>query len=314
MQIITLFDTSVATDNLGDQIIIDAVNEELHETLPDAYVFTVASHDYLSHVSRRLLKKSAFAIVGGTNIMSSRMHRHALWKLVPWDVGSVHDVILMGVGWRNYMDPPDAYTRWLYRKVLSRQGIHSARDGYTQKRIGEIVPNVVNTACPTMWKLSPERCAAIPRKKADTVLFTLTYYRANLEADRAFVELLRANYNQLIFWPQQSDDMAYMEGIGLRGIKVADPNVAYYTQTLKNEDLDFVGSRLHGGIRALQCGKRSLIMAVDNRAAEIGKDTNLPVVDRADLPAIERWIHGDDATEIHLPLDAIKQWRGQFRN
>jgi hypothetical protein len=43
-------------------------------------------------------------------------------------------------------------------------------------------------------------------------------------------------------------------------------------------DVDFVGARLHGGIRALQRGRRTLTIALDNRAREIAGDTGMPVV------------------------------------
>ena len=48
-----------------------------------------------------------------------------------------------------------------------------------------------------------------------------------------------------------------------------------------------VGTRLHAGIRALQKGNQALILSVDNRATEINKDINIPVISRFDLAQIE---------------------------
>ena len=92
-----------ATDNLGDQIIMDAVRQVVSEVLPSACVYRVATHEYMSWVSRRLLQKSAFAIVGGTKLLSSAMGRFSLWKVMPWDVRSLNRTILLGAGWRSYM-------------------------------------------------------------------------------------------------------------------------------------------------------------------------------------------------------------------
>ena len=82
---------------------------------------------------------------------------------------------------------------------------------------------------------------------------------------------------------------------------------------LASGDIDYVGTRLHGGIEALNHGRRSLVLAVDNRATEIGKDTNLPVMDRKSaVELIEERINSSWATEIVLPNDNISLWKSQF--
>jgi polysaccharide pyruvyl transferase WcaK-like protein len=82
---------------------------------------------------------------------------------------------------------------------------------------------------------------------------------------------------------------------------------------LRNESVDFIGLRLHAGIRSLQRSRRTLIVAIDNRATEISKDTNLPVVARGDLKAIESWITTSSPTKIQLPEAAIASWKQQFQ-
>jgi hypothetical protein len=63
----------------------------------------------------------------------------------------------------------------------------------------------------------------------------------------------------------------------------------------------------------MQLGRDALIIAVDNRAAEIKKDIGLPVVPRGDLHTISCWLAGlTDWAPIELPLDGIKQWKQQF--
>ncbi|PSB20319.1 hypothetical protein C7B65_07685 [Phormidesmis priestleyi ULC007] len=76
---------------------------------------------------------------------------------------------------------------------------------------------------------------------------------------------------------------------------------------------DYIGIWLHGGVKCLLNRHRSLVIVVDNRAAEIAKDTNLPTVARDDFEQITHWIETPTPTQITLNLDAIEQWRSQFR-
>lgn len=310
---VTLFDTSVATDNLGDEIIVDAVENVISEVLPNAYVFRVATHEYMSWVSRRLLKKSSLSIIGGTNLLSPHMGPFALWKMMPWDVFSVNHAVLLGVGWRDYMRGPDPYTKWALNRILARNHIHSVRDGYTLTKIADLNKHVYNTACPTMWSLTPSHCEGIPRLKAEKAITTLTYYRRNEATDRQLLNMLLRHYSDVYFWAQQSDDQAYFDSLGSAGIKNIPPSVSHYTAFLRDEAVDCIGTRLHGGIRAMQTGKRTLILAVDNRAREIARTSHLPVLDRSDMAGIEEWIYGDRATSVTLPEREIATWKSQFK-
>ena len=313
MRLVTLLDTSISTDNLGDEIIMDAVQGVLHALMPDAYIYRVPTHDYLGTVSRRLLKQSELSIVGGTNILSSRMGRRTeLWKLMPWDVNAFGHAILLGVGWRDYMKRPSWYSRWLLRHLLSKEYVHSARDTYTMEKLSHLDHRALNTACPTMWSLTEEHCRDIPTSKAQDVVTTLTYYRPDPESDRALLFALARNYRRIYFWPQQSRDLPYFQSLGVPGITIIQPSVRHYNQILENESVDFVGTRLHGGIRALQKGRRALIVMVDNRAAEIGKDTGLPVIERSYIHCIDTWINGSPKLALNLPQSAIARWKAQF--
>ena len=91
------------------------------------------------------------------------------------------------------------------------------------------------------------------------------------------------------------------------------PTLAAYDAALAAGDVDFVGNRLHGGIRALQHTRRALILSVDNRATEIARDTGLPVMSLTEgMEALRARIRQPDPIEITLPHDAIADWRGQF--
>ncbi|MEA3535448.1 polysaccharide pyruvyl transferase family protein [Rhizobium sp. CC-YZS058] len=312
MKTITLMDTTVASDNLGDQIIVDAVKDVLLEVLPDAYPYTVATHEYMTKASKSLLQKSQYAFVAGTNILASNMEARVLWKLYPWDAYSFNNAVLLGCGWMNYMKAPNKYSAWLLKKVLSSEVIHSVRDSYTEEKLRSFGKRVVNTSCPTMWKLNPEHCAKIPTTKAPAVVTTLTHYLNRPEEDGEMLRILKERYERVYFWPQQHADMEYFQKLSIPGILQINPTLAAYNDFLDKNNIDFVGTRLHGGIRAMQKFRRALIVKVDNRATEISKDTGLPTMDRKDFKRMREWIDGSPVPVITLPLEAIATWKGQF--
>lgn len=313
MRIATLLDTSVASDNLGDEIIMDAVYDVVTEILPNTYFYRVGTHDYMGDVSRRRLAKSDFSILGGTNLLHSRMlSERALWKLGIIDVLKVRSVVLLGLGWHSYMGPMSRTTNAILNRILSPDHLHSVRDAYAAEKLTGIRPKIVNTGCMTMWGLTPAHCASLPRKRATDAVTTLTFYKPDPEADRRMLHLLQARYRTVAYWPQQADDMRYFESLDVRGVQMIPPRTDAYTRYLQDEDVDFIGTRLHGGIRALQKGRRALVVAVDNRATEIARDTRLPIVQRGDTDAMEQWIDDGEQIAIQLPETMIAAWKGQF--
>ena len=315
MKSATVLDTSICSDNAGDEIIMDAVYDVLAEVIPDVYLFKVMTHDFMGEVSRKIVAASQFAIVGGTNLLDSHaLSKNALWKLRLLDTLKLRSALLLGVGWRGYAEPASRTTKAVLKRVLSPDMQHSVRDSYTAEKLRAVIPNVTNTACMTMWKLTPEWCAGLPRKRAASAVTNLTFYRPDPAADTAMLKLLVAKYQSVYFWPQQFEDQAYFESLGVDGVRGLNPNLRSYTRFLEAEDVDFIGTRLHGGIRAMQHKHRALVIGIDNRATEINKDTNLPVIQRGQIAGIEAWIDGGAATTIVLPAEAIAAWKRQLAN
>jgi hypothetical protein len=186
------------------------------------------------------------------------------------------------------------------------------RDWHAYKKLKPHMPNTIYTACPTMWMLDEQRCAKVPVRKAPHAVFAVTYYRRAPEQDRRLYDLLKANYEKVYFWPQQHGDIAYVRELGLDGMVTMDEDINAFNRLLDEEDVDFVGARLHGGIRALQRGRRTLVIPVDNRGEELGKSTNLPVLSRDNTDAIAHWIANPVPVELILPWDAIARWKNQF--
>lgn len=308
-----LLDTAVASTNLGDQIIMEAVRKELDRPLAGALVTAVASHEVMGAKGRGLIRSARLAVAGGTNLISSHIWLRSTWRLRPADAFLGAKVVLMGVGWYQFQAKPDPYTAWLLRRVLHPTALHSVRDGYSADMLRSIgIGNVINTGCPTLWGFTPQACAALPKTRAESVVTTLNTYIPDRALDGRLIETLRGRYKTIYAWVQTAEDHAYLKSFG-DDIVILEPSLAAYDTLLRDEpDLDYVGNRLHGGIRALQHGRRAIIVEIDNRAREMGRDFNLPTVERDDFARLTAMIDGTLNVDVRPPTEAIKAWKQQF--
>lgn len=312
MKVISVFDTTISDHNLGNQIIMDAVYRHLRDVFPSGYFLKVPYMEITKHTNK-YLKISDFTFFGGTNSLSSRMERYKQWGISLSNSGSVNDVILMGLGWWQYQQKESIYTKLLLHKVLDKNHIHSVRDSYTENKLISLgFTNVVNTGCPTLWDLTPEHCESIRKKKSDQVLFTLTDYNQDKKRDKFIVSVLKKNYSKLYFWVQGIGDFKYIKSLCTENIEIINPHLTALDHMLSSVDIDYVGTRLHAGIRAIQHKKRSIIIAVDNRAHEMSKDFNLVTVDSSNLEKLDSLINSKLETKLNIPYANIKQWKQQF--
>ena len=308
-----LFDTAIGSDNLGDEVIMDAVNRIMIQIFGTASFERIATHRRMTGAERDRAATADFGIVGGTNILKSRMLFRQNWKLGLRDFLSLRNAVMLGVGWQFYGGKPDLISRWFFRRALAPDFIHSVRDEHTHDLLRSIVPKVIYTGCPTMWEFDTATCARVPTTKAKKAIFSVTYYRPLPEVDRAILELLMAQYETVYLWAQQSEDVEYIKSLGIAGGVWIDRSLAAYDRVLEAEDVDVLGSRLHGGIRALSRGRRALILEIDNRAREIGRKTRLPCAVRDDLARMETWTAGSPPLTVTMPWDDIAAWKAQFK-
>jgi len=314
---IGLINPSIGSNNLGDIIIYDAVYKHLREVFAEAFITEYPSQLHRSHDARLKMAEEKHLIVGGTNLLASNMDTRLQWKLDPQDKKFLKEkIILMGVGWWQYQDNANSYTVNLFDKVLSKTYLHSVRDSYTEKMLKAAgVKNVINTTCPTLWQLTPKHCSKISQKKADNVITTLTFYHRDTNLDSKLIKILLESYKKVYMWVQAIEDIDYLKEISSESDRVilVPPTLEAYNAILDRDDVEYLGTRLHAGVRAVQKSKRTLIVAVDNRAIEIGKDTNLNVISRKDIDLVYDFINKDYQTDIKLPIEKIDQWKSQFR-
>ena len=136
MDRICVFDTSIATLNIGDEIIMDSVNKELNDIFKEKMLLKVPSHEKIGRVSHIRLKMSDNIFVGGTNLLTSDMFKlNPQWNISLKDILVLKDVVLLGVGWRKYSEKTNLYTKFLLNKVLSKKYIHAVRDEFTKNKL-----------------------------------------------------------------------------------------------------------------------------------------------------------------------------------
>ena len=314
MNKISVFDTTISNYNLGNDIIMDAVYKQLYALFPNDYYFKIPTME-ITNYTLNYLKISDRIFFGGTNALSSQMENYKQWGLSLRNCQKIKNVVLLGVGWWQYQNVKTSiYTKYLLSKSLSSSHYHAVRDAYTQQKLNDIgFKNVLNTACPTMWDLTEKYCEEIPTVKSENVVITFTDYYQNPQKDKELLDFASKNYQNVHFWVQGKGDLAYLNSMGAHGLNIINPSLNAFDDYLKNNDTDYIGTRLHAGIRALQHKRRTLILAVDNRAAEMGKDFNLPVLNRQDIDSIEdSFIHIPYKTALKIPFQDIQKWKTQF--
>lgn len=307
--------------NLGDVIIREAIDRFMESVFRGATVHRLSTHQYLEECHYDLIEQSDFVFIGGTNLLSSDVETYNQWKLSDHFQRSprIKNVILFGVGWWQYQDRPTNNTTEFYNAILSKSWIHSARDSYTVMKLADMgIQNAVNTSCPTVWGLN----GIEPNRKDTTCqncIFTLTDYYRNPLSDTRLIEIILSSYREKIFFfPQGSEDLNYINTLEIfdtnrSRIQVLAHSIEALDDCIHAGKINYIGTRLHTGTRCLQTGIDSLIVAVDNRATEIGKDINLPVVNREELFRVEEWIAGERIFRpISLPMLDIELWKGQF--
>lgn len=312
--VISVFDTSIAAYNIGNHIIMDAVKSEVMELFPDSFVLSLPVEDIKTN-ARHYNAMSDISFVGGTNILNGDIRRYRQWDLSLHNIMTLSDIVLMGCGWWQYEERPiTRYTRWAFDKIFSKQYVHSVRDEYTKNKLATIGINSINTGCPTLWRITDDVVKRIPKEKKNSVVVTLTDYNRNKERDIKLLDVCVRNYDTIYLFPQGTGDIPYITELGyLDRLMLVSPQIAAYDTILESGEVDYIGTRLHAGIRALQKSVRSFIIGIDNRAKEMARDFGLPVLNENKLEGLESWINQPYTLKLNIPFERIEFWKQQFR-
>lgn len=317
-----IFDTAVGSLNKGDEIIMMSAKSEIYEIIKNFFILIVPTHTPVFHWYQtissnpkiRFMKEVDLKFVCGTNLLYTNMLRPwPNWNINLFNCKTLNESILLGVGCGINSNKINWYTRKLYNLVLSKQIIHSVRDDKTKNILEDIGFKAINTGCPTLWSLTTEFCNNIPKNKSTKVVFTLTDYSKDKITDQILINILKSNFKEIYFWPQGSGDYNYLKSFeNIEDIIVIPPSVEEFSKIL-NQDIDYIGTRLHGGIFSMKHGRRSIIISVDHRAREMNKTYNLNCIERVDILNLSNLINSEFSTNIKLNEENINLWKNQFK-
>ncbi|MTK13124.1 MAG: polysaccharide pyruvyl transferase family protein [Clostridiaceae bacterium] len=313
MKVISVFDTTISEYNLGNQIIMDSVERELDNIFGNRFQYNIPYQQINKKVGK-CIKQSDFTFFGGTNSLSSFMNKYKQWDMNLFKTLYIKDVIMIGIGWWQYQDEPNLYTKLILKRSLSRQYYHSARDSYTEKRLRKMGFKVINTGCPTLWELTQEKLKEVDKKgKQKNVVITFTDYNKEKDQDKKLFDICIKNYEKIYVWPQGVGDYSYIKEIdSKKKAIIIDSNLKAYDKVLLNEEVDYIGTRLHAGIRALQKGVRAFFIAIDNRTIEMGNDIELTYVKRDKINDLQKLIANKYNGKLGINYKAINEWKAQF--
>lgn len=321
MKNILVLDTSVASQNKGDDIIMECVRKELQFLLKDNYEYTLPTHVSPFHWyqvwrdSSRLRSYSncELKFIGGSNILCKNLLTHyPQWNINWFNCKPLMGCVGVGVG-AGAGEKTNWYTRKMYQRVLSHDYYHSVRDERTKAFVESLGLKAINTGCVTMWMLTPDFCKTIPSTKSERVVFTLTRRAGHDKDYQMLIDTLNKNYAEVTFWPQGMEDFNYFQQFkDIEGIRVLQASKEAYDEYLTNNDTDYVGSRLHGGVYAMRHGRRAIIIAIDERAREINASNHLNCLEMKDMAQLSDYINSTFETKVEMDYEAINKWKKQF--
>ena len=326
MKRILYFNTAVGSKNIGDYVINYSIKKQMEYLSSKSFVLELPTHTRTFGIIQKVFvpeliksyKEFDYKFLCGTNALYTCMIRpNPCWNISLFDRPVQKDVILLGVGVGINRKNSDCYTKRLWKKVLNKEYYHSVRDLKTKEYLEKLGFKAIYTGCPTTWGFTPEFLSQVPKDKAEEAVFTLTCYTSNQEWDKNMVELLMKKYKKLYFFPQSFEDTAYLESLiskeELEKIDIIGGNLESLDKVLTEKNVDYIGSRLHGGMFALQHKRRSIVIAIDYRASNMLQDSNIIFNrEKEDIKSLENKIDSSFDTVIKIPFDNIKKWKQQF--
>ena len=321
---IAIFDTTIGSSNHGDEVIQNSIFEAMEPLFNDSFIMRFSTHltnfrlfNYLVNDFKiQFSNKCDYKFIMGTNLLSSNLIKsNGQWPIGPISAKLYKNAILVGVGTTFGSRKPSLFSRAIYEKILRKDIFHSVRDEESKAFLESIGYKAINTGCPTLWKLTPEFCSQIPSKKSRNVIISLSGYD-NQKSEREDTEMLRQLnilYDTKFFWVQTVADEQYLRKLP---IDSSDYKIIYSFKTFadicKKNDVDYVGTRLHGGVFALQNKVRALVIAIDHRAQGFHDDNNLNIIKRSDIAELSDLLSSDMPTEIKINQAGICCWKEQF--
>ena len=202
------------------------------------------------------------------------MRHYKQWEINVFQAWKIRRAVLFGVGWWQYQENPDLYTRLVLRAALSKTALHSVRDDYTRQKLESIgFTNVINTGCPTMWPFAEFDFSKIPTTKADAALVMLSDYTKAPELDVRLLETVAGTHKKVYFWPQGRGDLDYVRSLSIPVIALEHSMLEIRNlnagipgrQILKNLNLSIKKGEIHAVMGPNGSGKSTLASVLSGK-------------------------------------------------
>lgn len=261
---IAVADTSIASDNLGDQVIMMALERELRPVLADRATLVVPTHSPLGYRGRRILDAVDICLVGGTNLLPARPGPRQLWRLPP-QPSRRRKFVLVGCGFDR--TPTRSAAAYL-RSVLHPNAVHSCRDAITQQYLLGMGMRAELTGCVTTWSTSNDAITSAERRQlsSSAVLITNSSLRSSA-AEENILNAASETYDSVSVWLQAPRDLTQLDHPRLRAAPVVSGGPSSLVDHLRRTGADVVTTRLHAALLSQRTGARSTLFALDDRVA-----------------------------------------------
>ena len=319
---VTLFNTIVGSGNIGDQIIMDSFVSAIPSLFENSFTIQFATHlhnfgltSYKNNPKVEFSNSCDYKFVIGTDLLSAKISKTFYqWPIGPISSKLYENAIMVGVGTTYESLLPSRYSRLIYDRILRKDIVHSVRDDFSAKFLSTMGYKVLNTGCPTIWRFTPSFCESINPKKQKDVIISLSGNRAlkNPSADKQLLLQINKVYDRKYFWIQTIHDEKYLNSLMPNHDYKLLYSLKKFAEVCESGCVDYIGTRLHGGIFALQHRVRAFIISVDHRAEGFRDSFNLNVLDRNQIPELPEIVLKDSPVQIRINMEAISEWCSQF--
>lgn len=316
----TICNTSLEGDNLGDKIIAVLLKRNFPELfLQDSGYFEIGTHDGNGSVSNSFLRRTSVALVTGGNSIPIKYLRPVRKNILNFSRKTLRNlngkILFIGAGSENYKRGLvwSLSAKYFLKKYSYKEVPHSVRDRYTETYLSSIGIGAVYTGCPTTWGLQKVYNNIDPNE----CILTLTAHRRDLGRDLRIVDWALRTFNKVYFWPQQLGDIDYFDSLvesneRLLLVERLGFSLEALDNTLASSKVTHsIGTRLHGNLYSLNHNIIPIIVAIDNRAEELCKSSEIPFIKRNNVSSsnLDEFFQNLDSIKCVIPKNKIDEYK-----
>ncbi len=311
---ISIIKSSNNSENIGDDIIFELGKKYIQQKFNKDYLFYTSQKMPSDLISLKYQKQSDIQLLYGTNAITTK-YRPSFMRIFGvkfgfWKSRKIKGkVVLMGVG----SDGGKRFSflqKKLYKKLLSKTELHSVRDEHSKIILNKIgFNNVINTSCPTTWALKPF-VSKTPNSKSKIIL-SFSLFNDDPEFVKKLCKEALLKYDKTYVWIQTYGEISkFNEIVGnLNGLEIINPNIFSLKEIASQNNVFYIGTRLHAGIFNLNHQNPSVIIQIDQRAKGINEASGIPIVKynkKLSIIDIEKYF--SDSTKIKLANKYVKEF------